>query len=217
MSKNKEIFKGFRHNDKEVSILFALMKDGRLTDTKLKKILKFRSSNSAKYYRNKLEKTGIIEGYTAIVNWEKLGLNTMFMVLVEGNDNKTLHKIGRDHIFSTQEYLSEVGEMVITPTLFGTVVLKEVSVSYGKIGIITGYAASEDAAKNYSEMYLKERYPDIKTKTYILKNTTIKDFFIQKDFIKKFKAISPPTDEDLKWLERFKEKFLKRFYYRKSG
>ncbi len=217
MSKNKEIFKGFRHNDKEVIILFALMKDGRLTDTKLKEIFEFRSSNSARYYRNKLEKTGIIEGYTAIVNWEKLGLNTMFMVLVEGNDNKTLHKIGRDHIFSAQEYLSEVGEMVITSTLFGPVVLKEVSVSYGKIGIITGYAASEDAAKNYSEMYLKERYPGIKTKTYILRNTTIKDFFIQKDFIKKFKSLSPPTDADIKWLERFKEKFLKRFYYRKSG
>lgn len=89
--------------------------------------------------------------------------------------------------------------------------LKEVSTSYGVAGVITGYAASEDAAKNYSEVYLKERYPDIKTATYILKDATIKDFFIQEEFIKKFRVLSPPAEKDIRRLERFKKKFLQRF------
>ncbi len=192
------------------------MKDGRLKDCKLKEILGFRSENSAAYYRKRLEKAGVIERYAAVVNWEKLGFNTKFMVLVESEDEKIFHEIERDHVFSADEYLSKIGEIVVTPTLFGPVVLKEVSTSYGIIGVITGYAVSEDAAKSYSEVYLKERYPNIKTTTYILKDTTIKDFFIQKDFIEKFKALSPPIEKDIKRLERFKEKFLQQSYFEKS-
>lgn len=217
MSQNK-IIKGLSPplNEKEARALLALMRNGRVSDSKLKEILGFRSENSAAYYRKRLEKAGIIERYAAIVNWEKLEFSTKFMVLVEGNDEKTFHEIERDHVFSAHEYLSKIGDVVVTPTLFGPVVLKEVSTSYGVVGVITGYATSEDAAKNYSEVYLKERYPDIKTTTHILKNTTIKDFFIQRDFIKKFKALSPPTEKDIKRLERFKEKFLQRFSSEKS-
>ncbi len=198
-------------NDKEVKTLFALMKDGRIKDSKLKEILGFKSENSAAYYRKRLEKAGIIERYSAIVNWKKLGYSTKFMIIVEGKDEKMFHEIERDHVFSADEYLSKIGDIVVTPTIFGPVILKEVSTSYGVVGVITGYATSEDAARNYSEVYLKERYPGIKTTTYILKDATIKDFFIQKDFIEKYKVLSPPTEKDIKRLNRFKEKFLRLF------
>ena len=203
-------------NDKEAKTLLALIRDGRIKDSKLKEILGFKSENSAAYYRRRLEEAGIIERYAAVVNWQRLGYGTKFMIIVEGKDEKMFHEIERDHLFSADEYLNKIGEIVVTPTIFGPVILKEVSTSYGVVGIITGYAVSEDAARNYSEVYLKERYPGIKTTTYILKDATIKDFFIQKDFIEKYKALFPPTEKDIKRLERFKEKFFRLFSSGKS-
>jgi len=200
-------------NDKEAKVLLALLNDGRLKDSKLKKILGFKSENSAAYYRRRLEEAGIIERYAAVVNWEKLGYGTKFMIIVEGKDKKMFHEIERDHVFSVDEYLNKIGEIVVTPTIFGPVILKEVSTSYGVVGLITGYAASEDAVRNYSEVYLKERYPGIKTTTHIIKDATIKDFFIQKDFINKYKVLFPKTEEDIKRLEVFREKFLQIFSY----
>lgn len=119
MSRNKIVRTLTQLNEKEARTLLALMKNGRLTDSKLKEILEFRSENSAAYYRKRLEKAGIIERYAAVVNWKKLGFNTKFLVLVEGNDEKTFHEIERDHVFSAHEYLSKIGDIVVTPTLFG--------------------------------------------------------------------------------------------------
>jgi predicted transcriptional regulator len=63
LTQNNRIVKDLspRLNEKEVRALLALMKDGRLKDSKLKEILGFRSENSAAYYRKRLEKAGIIE------------------------------------------------------------------------------------------------------------------------------------------------------------
>lgn len=217
MDRNSKIIRNLNLplNEKEAKTLLALMREGRLTNSELKKLLNFKSENSAKYYRRKLEKAKIIEGYSAVVNWEKLGLGTKFMIIAE-SDKETLRRIERDHVFSAWEYLKKVGDIVVTPTLFGPVLLKEVMTSYGKVGVILGYACSENAAKYYCEVYLKERYRNIKTKLYILKDTTIKDFFIQRDFLMRYIELSPPTDEDKIRLDRFRKEFLERFSHKRS-
>ncbi|GBE19257.1 MAG TPA: hypothetical protein ENH13_07455 [Euryarchaeota archaeon] len=198
-------------NRNQTLTIVSLMRNGRLTDSKLKDILGYKSENSAAYYRKELEKKGIIKGYTAEIDWEKLGYSTRFLIIVEAENSVTLHEIERDHIFAADEYLKNVGDIVSTPTLFGNVLLKDVATSYGTLATIHGLATSEDAVRSYSEIYLKERYHGIQTTVYILKDFSIIDFFIQKEFIEKYKKLSPMTEKDEKRLEMFRGKFFKRF------
>lgn len=203
-------------NEKQAKTLLSLMRDGRLKDSKLKEILGFKSENAASYRRRKLEKEGIIKGYTAIIDWGKLGYKTKFIVLVDAVDKDTFHRIEREHVLAANEYLRSVGEIILIPTLFDPVLLKEVSTCYGVIGYITGYALDEDSVKNYANVYLTERYPGIKTTIYFLKSMTVEDFFIHTDFIEKYNELSPPTEEDIERLTEFREKFIRRPFKQNS-
>ncbi|RMF89421.1 MAG: hypothetical protein D6733_06375 [Methanobacteriota archaeon] len=198
-------------SEKEAKTILSLLKDGRLSDSKLKEILGFKSENAAAYYRRKLEKKGVIKGYTAVVDWERLGYNTRFIITVEAESKEELKRIERDHVFSAGEYLREIGDIVCTPTLFGNVVLEDVATCYGMMACIHGVAASEDAARNYAEVYLRERYPEIKADVHILRDATIKGFFIQKEFIERYMSLSPMTEKDEQLLKRFRERFIHRF------
>jgi DNA-binding Lrp family transcriptional regulator len=194
-------------NEKQAKTLLSLMRDGRLKDSELKEILGFSSVSAAARYRKNLEKGGIIKGYTMIVDWEKLGYKTKFMILVEGEDKEALHEISKDHVMSTEEYLKKMGDILITPTLFGNVILKDVLTSFGEVGIIMGCATSDDAAKSYSELYLKERYPKIKTRLLIIRDITINDFFIQNNFIDMYKKMIKITKRDMTRLKEFRNAF----------
>lgn len=192
--------------DKEAKTLLALMRDGRLTDSKLKEILGLRSENAAAHYRKTLEKERIIERYNTIVNWEKLGYKTKFMVLVEGKNKKFFHILEKNHILVTDEYLNKIGELVALPMIFGHILLRDVMTCYGRSGIIIGYATSEEAAKFYVEVYLRQIHPYIKTNLLFIKDTSIKDFFVQRGFIEQYKKTLRMTEKDEKFLEEIRKR-----------
>jgi len=62
-------------------ILFELMKNARRSDRELAKILAV-SQPTITRRRNSLEKSGLIENYTLIPRWAKLGYSLMAIILV---------------------------------------------------------------------------------------------------------------------------------------
>jgi DNA-binding Lrp family transcriptional regulator len=197
-----KIAKNLSHvlNEKQAKTLLSLMRDGRLKDSELKEILGVKSDNAAAYHRRRLEKNEIIKRYRAVVNWGKLGYKKKFIILVETDDEKTFHAVVKNHILVTSEYLKRRGDVVILPVVFGEVILKDVLTCYGATGVIIGYATCEEAAKNYAEVYLKQIHPKIRTQLFLLKDMTIDDFFVQKDFIKRFLKMLQITDADKRFL-----------------
>jgi len=194
-------------NEKQALALLALMKEGRLTDTELKDVLGYSSVSAASRHRKKLEEKGIIKGYSAIVDWEKLGYVTRFLIIVEGESREALNEIARDHVLSTGEYLDNIGDMLITPGPLGDVILEEVMASFGEFGVIAGVATSEDAARSYCDLFLRERYSGAQMKLLLVRNVTIDKFFIQKEFIESYKNMLHLSERDRKRLKEFIETF----------
>ncbi len=66
----------------EKKALKLLIKDGRITDTEISRHLKITKQAVGKI-RKKLEKSGIVKGYTTRVDYGKLGLNTFAFAIMK--------------------------------------------------------------------------------------------------------------------------------------
>ncbi len=196
----------FNLNEKQMEALFYLIRNGRMRDSELRSALGFSSVTSAAHYRKNLEKRKVILGYTAVVDWKKLGYKTKFMIIVEGKDEEALREISRNHILLTKEYLKTKGEIAALQMPHGKIILRDVLTCQSGEGVIIGYATSDIAAKEYSEFYLKELHPDIETRLFIMESATIENFFIQKKFIEKCMRMIKIKNEDKIKLEDFRDR-----------
>lgn len=176
-------------NETDMFILLALLADSKITNAELAKILKFKDGNSAAYHTRTMQEDGIIDRYTIVPNWKRVGLATEFIILVEAENEEQLLEIEKKHVIMADEYASGQGDIVVTPMISGCVVLKDVYKCYGdkNMAVITGRATSDQDAAVYAKNYLVTRYPDIKISMLISKYKTISDFFINKNAVEKLK------------------------------
>ncbi len=176
-------------NETDMFILLTLLADSKITNAELAKILKFKDGNSAAYHTRTMQQEGIIDRYTIVPNWKRVGLATEFIILAEAENEEQLLEIEKKHVIMADEYASEQGDIVVTPMISGCVVLKDVYKCYGdkNMAVITGRATSDQDAAVYAKNYLVIRYPDIKISMLISKYKTISDFFINKNAVEKLK------------------------------
>ena len=178
-------------DETELSILLALMKDSKITNGELAKMLDYKDGNSVAYHTKIMQKEGVIGRYTLIPNWKRVGLGTEFIVLAEAENEEQLLEIEKSHVIMADEYASKVGDIVATPTISGCVVLQDVYHCFGDktMAVIVGRATSDQDAAVYAKNYLVSRYPGIKISLLISKYKTISDFFIDEHAIKKLKEL----------------------------
>lgn len=177
-------------NETDMHILLTLMENGKITNAELAKILEFKDGNSAAYHTRSMQKDGVIERYTIVPDWKKIGLATEFIVLAEAENEEQLLEIEKRHVIMADEYASEQGDIVVTPTISGCVILQNVYHCFGDktMAIIIGRATSDQDAAVYCKNYLVSRYPDIKVSLLMNKYKTISDFFIDERAIQKLKV-----------------------------
>ncbi len=178
-------------NETDTFILLALLADSKITNAELAKILEFKDGNSAAYHTRIMQEEGIIDRYTIAPNWKRVGLATEFLVLAEAENEEQLLEIEKRHIIMADEYSSKQGDIVVTETISGCVVLKDVYHCFGDktMAVIIGRATSDQDAAVYCKNYLVSRYPNIKVSLLINKYRTISDFFIDEPAIKKLKEM----------------------------
>ena len=177
-------------NEIDMRILLILMGNGKITNAELAKILEFKDGNSAAYHTRGMQKDGVIERYTIVPDWKKIGLATEFIVLAEAENEEQLLEIEKKHVIMADEYASEQGDIVVTPTISGCVILQNVYHCFGDktMAIIIGRATSDQDAAVYCKNYLVSRYPDIKVSLLMNKYKTISDFFIDERAVQKLKG-----------------------------
>lgn len=177
-------------NETDMHILLTLMENGKITNAELAKILEFKDGNSAAYHTRSMQKDGVIERYTIVPDWKKIGLATEFIVLAEAENEEQLLEIEKRHVIMADEYASEQGDIVVTPTISGCVILQNVYHCFGDktMAIIIGRATSDQDAAVYCKNYLVSRYPDIKVSLLMNKYKTISDFFIDERAVQKLKG-----------------------------
>ena len=177
-------------NETDIHILLTLMENGKITNAELAKILEFKDGNSAAYHTRSMQKDGVIERYTIVPDWKKIGLATEFIVLAEAENEEQLLEIEKRHVIMADEYASEQGDIVVTPTISGCVILQNVYHCFGDktMAIIIGRATSDQDAAVYCKNYLVSRYPDIKVSLLMNKYKTISDFFIDERAVQKLKG-----------------------------
>lgn len=176
-------------NETDMFILLTLLVDSKITNAELAKILKFKDGNSAAYHTRTMQQEGIIDRYTIVPNWKRVGLATEFIILAEAENEEQLLEIEKRHIIMADEYATKQGDIVVTPMISGCVILQDVYHCYGDklMGIIIGRATSDQDAAVYCKNYLMSRYPNIKVSLVINKYKTISNFFIDMHAIKKLK------------------------------
>jgi DNA-binding Lrp family transcriptional regulator len=189
-------------NETDMFILLALLADSKITNAELAKILKFKDGNSAAYHTRTMQQEGIIDRYTIVPNWKRVGLATEFVILAEAENEEQLLEIEKRHIIMADEYSSKQGDIVVTETISGCVILQNVFHCFGDktMAVIIGRATSDQDAAVYCKNYLVSRYPDIKVSLLINKYRTISDFFIDEPAIKKLKEmfqIGTPAASDV--------------------
>ena len=177
-------------NETDMHILLTLMENGKITNAGLARILEFKDGNSAAYHTRAMQKDGVIERYTIVPDWKKIGFPTEFIVLAEAENEEQLFEIEKKHIISVDEYASERGDIVVTPTISGCVILQNVYHCFGDktMAILIGRATSDQDAAVYCKNYLVGRYPDIKVSLLMNKYKTISDFYIDERAIQKLKG-----------------------------
>src|SRR5665648_180699 len=111
-------------DETELSILLSLMKNSKITNGELAKMLDYKDGNSVAYHTKIMQKEGVIGRYTLIPNWKRVGLGTEFIVLAEAENEEQLLEIEKLHVIMADEYASKVGDIVATPTISGCVVLQ---------------------------------------------------------------------------------------------
>ncbi|MDO9516509.1 MAG: winged helix-turn-helix transcriptional regulator [Methanosarcinaceae archaeon] len=193
MDKTKEIAETISEfsslNETDMHILLTLMENGKMTNAELAKILEFKDGNSAAYHTRAMQKDGVIERYTIVPDWKKIGFPTEFIILAEAESEEQLFEIEKKHVISVDEYASKRGDIVITPTISGCIILQNVYHCFGDktIAILIGRATSDQDAAVYCKNYLVGRYPDIKVSLLMNKYKTISDFYIDEHAIQKLK------------------------------
>jgi DNA-binding Lrp family transcriptional regulator len=172
-------------NETDMHILLTLMENGKITNAELAKILEFKDGNSAAYHTRSMQKDGVIERYTIVPDWKKIGLATEFIVLAEAENEEQLLEIEKRHVIMADEYASEQGDIVVTPTISGCVILQNVYHCFGDktMAIIIGRATSDQDAAVYCKNYLV-----IKVSLLMNKYKTISDFFIDERAVQKLKG-----------------------------
>jgi DNA-binding Lrp family transcriptional regulator len=176
-------------DETDMFILLSLIVNSKTTNTELARKMNFRDGNSVAYHTRTLQKEGIIDRYTIVPNWKRAGLGTEFVILAEAEKEEQLLEIEKRHIIMADEYSSKQGDIVVTQTISGCVMLKDVYHCFGDriMAIIIGRATSDQDAAVYCKNYLVGKYPDIKVSLLINKYKTISDFFIDKHAIGKLK------------------------------
>ncbi len=176
-------------DETDMFILLTLLADSTMTNAELAKILKFKDGNSVAYHTRTMQQEGIIDRYTIVPNWKRIGLATEFIVLAEAENEEQLLEVEKKHVIMAAEYSSKQGDIVATPTISGCVILQDVYHCFGDktMAIIIGRATSDQDAAVYCKNYLVSRYPDIKVSLLINKYKTVSNFFIEKHAIKKLK------------------------------
>ncbi|MCM1987877.1 winged helix-turn-helix transcriptional regulator [Methanococcoides seepicolus] len=213
---NQERFKKIAQLLSEVSnlketdmhILLTLLKNSKVTNSELADILDFKDGNSVTYHTRNMQKEGLIDKYTIIPNWKRAGLSTEFIILAEAENEEQLLQIEKEHVLMADEYLSNIGEIVVTPTISGCVILQNVYHCFGDktMAVISGRATSDQDAAVYCKNYLVNRYPDIKISMLLNKYKTVDEFFIDKNAVSKLKELFqvPATKEVTDTLENLK-------------
>ncbi|MFZ3384379.1 MAG: hypothetical protein WA144_10690 [Candidatus Methanoperedens sp.] len=178
-------------NETDMFILLSLLTDSKMTNAELAKILNFKDGNSAAYHTRTMQEDGMIDRYTIVPNWKRIGLPTEFIILAETQNEEQLLEIEKMHVVMADEYASSTGDIVVTPMVSGCIILQDVYYCYGdkQMGVIIGRATSDQDAAVYCKNYLVSRYPNIKVSLLINKYRTISNFFIDKPAIKKLKEI----------------------------
>ena len=187
-----QIISDFSHlNETDMFILLTLLENSKMTNAELAKLLDFKDGNSAAYHTRTMQKEGIFERFTIVPNWKRVGLPTEFIILAEAENEEQLLEIEKKHVIMADEYASTQGDIVVTPTISGCVVLRDVYKCYGdtSMAVIVGRATSDQDAAVYAKNYLVMKYPNIKINMLISKYKTISDFFINKNAIEKLKEI----------------------------
>ncbi len=176
-------------DETDMFILMSLMQDSKTTNVELAKTMNFKDGNSVAYHTRTMQKEGIIDRYTIIPDWKRIGLATEFIILAEAENDKQLLEIEKSHIIMADEYSSKQGDIVVTQTISGCVILQNVYHCFGDktMAIIIGRATSDQDAAVYCKNYIVGRYPDIKVSLLINKYKTISEFFIDKHAIEKLK------------------------------
>lgn len=189
-------------------VLASVLENGRVGDSKLAKLLKLKSATAAAYYRKDLENQGIIKGYTAIVDWRKLGYPTEFIVLLEGESTEANVEIDKEFTASLEEYSKKKGEVFVLPSGNGRVIISDILACFGErpLTVILGHATSDQDAIVYSRYYVAEKFTSAKTTFLLVKGRGIQNFFIQKDYIDFMKG-SFKEDKTIKLPEEFKKRF----------
>jgi len=190
VKKLAQIISEVSHLDEtDMFILLTLLADSKMTNAELAKILDFKDGNSVAYHTRTMQQEGVIDRYTIVPNWKRVGLPTEFIILAEAESEEQLLEIEKRHIIMTDEYASKQGDIVVTPTISGCVILQDVYQCYGDriMGVIIGRATSDQDAAVYCKNYLVGRYPNIKVSLLINKYRTVSNFFIDKHAIKKLK------------------------------
>jgi len=180
-----------RLDEIDMFILLSLLKDSKTTNAELAKIMNFKDGNSVAYHTRTMQQDGMIDRYTIIPNWKRVGLPTEFIILAEAENEEQLLEIEKIHLVMADEYSSKKGEIAVTSTISGCVILENVYHCFGdkKMAIITGRATSDQDAAVYSKNYLVNRYPNIKVSLMMNKYKTISNFFIDINAIKKLKEL----------------------------
>jgi DNA-binding Lrp family transcriptional regulator len=178
-----------RLDETDMFILLALLENSEITNAELAKIMNFKDGNSVAYHMRTMEQNKMIDRYTIVPNWKRVGLPTEFIILAEAQNEEQLLEIEKIHVIMTDEYASKNGEIAVIPTISGCVILQNVYHCFGDktMAIITGRATSDQDAAVYSKNYLVNRYPNIKVSLLMNKYKTISDFFIDRNTIKKLK------------------------------
>lgn len=198
-------------NETDVFILLILMENSKITNAELAQILDFKDGNSVAYHIRNMQKEEIIDRYTLIPNWKRIGLSTEFIILAEAETEEQLLEIEKIHVTEAEIYSSKIGDIVVTPTISGCVILQNVYHCFGdkNMAIICGRATSDQDAAVYCKNYLVNRYPNIKINLMMNKYKTVNEFFIDKKVIKKikefFQASKEITTDTMEKLEHLDE------------
>ncbi|NOZ76737.1 MAG: hypothetical protein GXO65_03485 [Euryarchaeota archaeon] len=195
-------------NERKSVTLYSLMKKGRMTDAELMNYIDLKSANSASYYRRDLEEQGIIKGYTALVDWKKLGYPTEFLVLIEGRDMETNFNIEKEIVSSLEDYIKTKGDVLILPSGNGRVLIANIMTCFGErpLTLIHGHATSEHDALIYFRYYVAEKFVDAKNSFLTVKGKGIENHFIQESYIDFMKG-SFSEEEGLDLPEEFRKHF----------
>ncbi|MEK6977114.1 MAG: Lrp/AsnC family transcriptional regulator [Candidatus Hydrothermarchaeota archaeon] len=172
-------------NRKKAITLLKVLEDGRVADSDLMGALGLRSANSASYYRKDLEEQGIIKGYTAVIDWRKLGYSTEFLVLMEGRDMESNFNLEKELVASLEDYAKENGDVFILPSGNGRVVVSSIITCFGErpMTVLLGHATSEQDAIVFSRYYIAEKFTDARTTFLLVKGKGVDNYRIQKDYI----------------------------------